>query len=152
MKKLLFGLFFLFAFSATSQKEVKITIGGEKVKFYGDELVQDSTGRTTYYALVNGYLDYYEIIQVDGEVIQYEHVYCPAKQIELGDVLYKDILDSKAILVLKTKDGEPEVMVDTWKMSNGEIVKMEYSDTTMKLWIPDEKKGKEVEKAIKKAS
>ena len=154
MKTLLtLPFFILLSLYSNAQVDKVVEVGDYMTRFRAFELLKadnDTIAESTYYTIRDGVLEYHYINIYEGSVLQYKLLYANVSDLDTKSVEYKSYDGTAVFMHISTKGLEPNVMNMSADDNNGKASKMEDTDRSMMLIIPDEATGEKILKEIKK--
>lgn len=135
---------------AFGQNKYQIELGNETIQFNGYELYPDNGGETTYYMIENGELHYYYWNVFNDRTIEFQHLSCPVKSINLKETVMRPYDEGGNFLYLKTKKLVAVANHIVWTFEGTEAQKAESQEADLMLIVPSEEKGNEILQQIKK--
>ena len=155
MRILLFSFLFL-SFSSLAQVTVKFEMGGETHEFKGYRLFTGNDEESTYYNIEDGQFHYYYVNEYNGKCIQYEHISCPVKKMDIKSANYKAYDTFGQFLYIDMKKMEQVVLEEEYRdgdlsgPSNKENITFEQmSGRSLFLIVNDKEQGQKVLDQIK---
>ncbi len=154
---LLAAILFFYIGQIDAQSTYEVKMGSKTYKAAGIKAFTNNDSETTVYTIKDGTFHYYYINSYNNKVVEYTHISCPVKSIDVKSVFYKDYDSKGKFMYLTTKKLVKNVIkkdIEDNKLSGPSedinITVSEKESHSLMFILNSEEQGKTIISQIKK--